>query len=611
MSSGATTGSLGGVIQYQGAELVPMGSVGDFKTVQELWAYCNTKLVTALDQVNNLDLEDDTTPEEIAKKVTLVKEGIDTMMKTTVWDEKYIDMPPSEFYRLFLGGLTAQHLGVKTLRKLYEHLNNASSQCKYAERYCGVVPTGWDTCYICGLKEDIDGLSPFECEHILPAFTSLGHYGLIESSLQLTEEDIAWYSYEYANSHQCCNQIKTDTKWIVFNPTTKQYEINEKNINKTLGDIYKGTAYDCPLLKPGFGISQPAFITNRKGYIIGNYLLKLVDMINRSSTTKGEAYNVLIRARQINALNITYDQIAAGLVGSRFTPPPVPIQELTYGETQGKEVQVVIETEFSSKIGPMFVESILGQLKILAPGDTLTVVQAFLETARLSSRQYENTIRNHAVDEGKLVGKELRKLRDTHVKMTMGAISLPITETLLKDAMVKGVTGIKQGLDAFVYNRIIELRPDLQAKLDTCDTRVKNMVGGGIAYTESMTPLDIEAGPVYMDKSILTLPGSLATITRYGRVSKPTLQLEYGLRGERYVSVRKSRNEQPVKYLVQTHTDGRIFAVDTARAPQFQLFENLGQMSAKDAAGVEYRIQMQKGGRRSRKVRRARRTRRS
>jgi hypothetical protein len=175
-------------------------------------------------------------------------------------------------------------------RDLYEHIG-ASQQCKAAINKLNEV-FSWNTCYICGL-DILDNGGPHstrECEHILPAFTALGYKGLIQSS-KLNEtysnETLEFFRYEYANAHRCCNQIKSDDKWIKYDRNTGSYVIDENMLGTTLTNILSSRAYDCPQLNLNTVFRNRNFVRERGNFIVTTFLNPILTIIN---TERGTAW---------------------------------------------------------------------------------------------------------------------------------------------------------------------------------------------------------------------------------------------------------------------------------------------------------------------------------
>ena len=97
-----------------------------------------------------------------------------------------------------------------------------------------------------------------ECEHKLPIIMALSFWGLIQKSA-IPAGEHGLFSLEYANSHKCCNRIKSNYDFIVYNPGTHQYEINTPLIRSILSIISQSKDDkdgDCDKLKDSFVLAN-------------------------------------------------------------------------------------------------------------------------------------------------------------------------------------------------------------------------------------------------------------------------------------------------------------------------------------------------------------------
>jgi hypothetical protein len=205
-------------------------------------------------------------------------------------------------------------------RKLYEKIS-ASKQCEIAKVRPELTFTDWNTCYICGqpLLDRYSTPNAFplnisrECEHVINAFTALGYKSLIQSAneqLLKTDGAVDFLKREYAYAHQCCNQIKSDDKWITSDDENPySYIVDKKALLATLKSINKEilsdplvASYDCASLA---GID----VEERANSITVNYLNPLLEVINRDAQDYESTYNVFIRINQIRALSLNMDSI--------------------------------------------------------------------------------------------------------------------------------------------------------------------------------------------------------------------------------------------------------------------------------------------------------------
>lgn len=156
-----------------------------------------------------------------------------------------------------LAALTRQviHSNVIEPRKCWE-VSTPTTQCNSI-----IGPFEDNTpCYICGMeikkaielsKENAnadyiagDGLNP-ECEHILPISEAIIYLGL--ESPQFRKNP--WYirdilKYEYAWSHRTCNQVKSDTSFVVKRKNTDLYVVDIIGLKTLLTKIWNTTRSD-------------------------------------------------------------------------------------------------------------------------------------------------------------------------------------------------------------------------------------------------------------------------------------------------------------------------------------------------------------------------------
>lgn len=279
------------------------------KTIQNCLIEIRDSLTIIQEQiVSTPNVESQTTMNEDIKieNVVIKSEDINAIIQriqTNLDNKVFINKlheSPSHFFNSFFHGLTSSALGKDSFRNFYEHIG-PTSQCKYTQvamnkfiktQDLNLKPyfTDWDKCYICGLPIN-DGPKgenySRECEHILPAFTALGHYGLVQTSCEMTDADIDFYRLEYANAHRCCNRLKTGDIWITYDETTKSYFVNEGIIRNTYEQILISKSHDCPEIYNAIkkelkssNITNENWINKRIGFVRLAYLNKLCDKIN-------------------------------------------------------------------------------------------------------------------------------------------------------------------------------------------------------------------------------------------------------------------------------------------------------------------------------------------
>tara|TARA_Y100000741_G_scaffold317721_1_gene264614 strand:- start:249 stop:2063 length:1815 start_codon:yes stop_codon:yes gene_type:complete len=95
-------------------------------------------------------------------------------------------------------------------------------------------------CYLCGCEFDNSRSgkrkkkthASLQCEHILPIFPAITHIMLYQKRYNPTSELQEFLNIEYAWSHMCCNLLKNDLDFTLYNSSTKKYEINQESINE-------------------------------------------------------------------------------------------------------------------------------------------------------------------------------------------------------------------------------------------------------------------------------------------------------------------------------------------------------------------------------------------
>jgi len=209
-------------------------------------------------------------------------------------------------------GSTGSKKSKDRVRKFFNKEKD-TAQCEKA-KLLGANVT--DYCYICGFEIQ-DYKNPRfkgeeaphktrECEHILPAFTILGHGGLITKSFDEdaeTPEIKAIFTSEYANSHRCCNQIKKASIWIKYDPTkqlSSTLVVDRKELSKTLREIAGSDKHDCKAVfnKP----LSKEWVDRREEFIAEKVLEPLRLNIMKNMDADPEIYYGQFRYRQVKAI---------------------------------------------------------------------------------------------------------------------------------------------------------------------------------------------------------------------------------------------------------------------------------------------------------------------
>ena len=163
---------------------------------------------------------------------------------------------------------------------------------------CGNVIGKWNNntlCYICGLKltEDDVKESPPECEHILPVYQGSLLLELYKASVD--KKNISpEHNLEYAWSHRCCNQIKSDTSFLTTKRKGKDevFALHYNNTKNILNTIYKGDRSYCDILKNKINKMNKNTWVNQRTISIGdNQINPIIEYLSQSlNQSKGLFY---------------------------------------------------------------------------------------------------------------------------------------------------------------------------------------------------------------------------------------------------------------------------------------------------------------------------------
>ena len=302
-----------------------------------------------------------------------------------------LEQDASDFFKEFFGPCYNALKGTSTIRSAYEHLP-PTRQCQesakfreMAERNGFGVPnlTDWNKCYICGLSL-LE--KPFDCEHIIDAFTGVGINSIIQgsecykklllkyidlekdgdtSSLEYNEciNAIKLYIYEYSNAHVCCNRIKLRDIWIKCEQDAYKnlvWKPDEDAIKNTLNNINKGKSlYDCGDVF-GRNIIDSEL---RKNYIRDNYILPIITILNITSSiivTNGINECIQFRCNQLKQLDFNLDNMIKSIISGISIAQPTP-EKLIDSATIFNHIKKLIDNnskvfivELYEKIGERF-----------------------------------------------------------------------------------------------------------------------------------------------------------------------------------------------------------------------------------------------------------------
>lgn len=587
-------------------------------SVAGLWNHCTSLFYNEIESLKCL--------ETYSASVPQLNSICDFIKAQTARNPWTIEQDPTEFYSTWCGSLSPGDTGCP-IRNLFEPLT-ASSQCIYAERVCK-APTMWNLCYICGQRLTGSGIDSPECEHIIDAFTSIGYHGLITSAATLTPADINYYRYEYAYAHRCCNQVKTNTKWIAFNDATKKFVIDEVNLQLTLSSIWSNGSYDCGAVHGLFktaGVTKASFIASRSDYIKRTYLIPLAEMINREHDSKGEAYFVLMRVRQLNALGLSVRNIIDTiLTGETIRTIALP-KEKEYTSANRIIIQRMIDQSLG-RWSTEYIAVLLRKLIILTSPDSYSSAddQPKLEAANAMVMDVMTTIlttERFRVSGRTPVGERLKrsleggdigdaiKGRCAAASATiMGAVGESITESILNNKIEEQFAAIVQAMKVDIDSRIkgyrtlgktfsynIGMYLDRDAPAAASGGAGGGAGGGGASSVGPASELDLKAfyavqaggyhmiGGAYSDSDALDgvdvaiisdalhyIQPFYEYLTAYGRKIVPYIWVEHTFDGRSYIKMRRSlEDKEPEQFLIETYGERQAISltdIDGATKP--------------------------------------------
>lgn len=160
------------------------------------------------------------------------------------------------------------------------------------------------TCYLCnrGILANDKGQKTMECEHILPVSCALSHWWLIKSTdeQKLTQSQLEELSKEYGWSHRCCNQIKTNSEFIIYDSILDRYRFNRDLAKIMLEEINRSTQYDCAVANKRGPIDIDAQLINIQGTV-----QPLLDKINTnlSNVSSNDMYELICKIKIISSMN--------------------------------------------------------------------------------------------------------------------------------------------------------------------------------------------------------------------------------------------------------------------------------------------------------------------
>ena len=189
-------------------------------------------------------------------------------------------------------------------------------QCRRALKYKyksddtpSVIQQKGDTsCYLCGNMITKDQAS-MECEHVLGIITALSHWWLIKDlRKEYTKPELKDLELEYAWSHRCCNQLKSNYDFIKYSfdkvTKTPRYIVDEKMIQNVLTSInmerQKSEAdskYDCIQIGGMVKVAQSKSIVERMEGMVN----KINMNVNQFDTI--DEYTLFTKYKIVSALS--------------------------------------------------------------------------------------------------------------------------------------------------------------------------------------------------------------------------------------------------------------------------------------------------------------------
>ena len=283
-------------------------------------------------------------------------------------DDFELIVSQSEFIKKYLLNILNQTtMNVSSTRDLFETLS-PEEQCTQSAKMTWPPAQGtkperfspdykWsEDCYICGLKIFPAKTGKSQCEHILFVLQACALNCLIQRRRPMPTDDplsIALYMLEYAGSHPCCNNLKSNKQFIVIDPTTKRAEVDRAAVKAVLRDIKNHAldetsglkcfslnqiAYDAKVTEPRYWSDDE--IETRADIIISLFLDQLVERLNeRLAQTLPDTYStekvleLFIRMNQISALEVSLEQVTCCILagGAIKLPDTFTLEAITSG----------------------------------------------------------------------------------------------------------------------------------------------------------------------------------------------------------------------------------------------------------------------------------------
>jgi len=183
-----------------------------------------------------------------------------------------------------------------------------------------------------------------ECEHVLPIVTALSHVWLVQRPINPMAARAL--EVEYAWSHQCCNQIKSNYDFIRYDAAQNMYIHNDAVISRILNTIDTSEAFDC----------GPIQNATQNMAMVRQRLDPLLDIINASIRTVGD-YNLYILLTKYKLLSaLTNENFISVLLGQdpngeMIDVPVRPVYDpaaRAAGKRRREEKEAEIEADFAA-----------------------------------------------------------------------------------------------------------------------------------------------------------------------------------------------------------------------------------------------------------------------
>ncbi|MGA1048992.1 MAG: hypothetical protein ACO3UU_13375, partial [Minisyncoccia bacterium] len=146
----------------------------------------------------------------------------------------------------------------------------------------------------------------------------------------------------------CCNQIKSDDKWIEYDVKTGRYRTDDRMLTATLTNILNGKTrklYDCK----NIDFKTKPFVMERLRFIARTFLNPILAIINRDKTDYGDLFDLNIRIKQVSALKDNIDAFAHSILTGEPPPPPRPAKEIEL-----KQAKLLANKQFKDPITLFF-----------------------------------------------------------------------------------------------------------------------------------------------------------------------------------------------------------------------------------------------------------------